>query len=80
MRLSDSLKTGLPTLISSWGPLAQAGGVVAGLLAESGVGDWVLEKGWQSITCGAKAAPAARHALLVPDTFSFYDSLITGPE
>lgn len=36
--------------------------------------------GWQSITLGAKAAPAAVYALLVPDTFSFYDSLTIGPK
>ena len=35
---------------------------------------------WQSITLGAEAAPAAVYALLVPDTFSFYDSLIIGPK
>lgn len=59
---------------------------LAGWLAsrpESGVGGWAEVKGWQSITVGAgaaEAAPAALHALLVPDTFSFYDSLIIGPK
>lgn len=45
------------------------------------MGGWAEVKGWQSITLrAAEAAPAALHALLVPDTFSFYDSLISGPK
>lgn len=46
---------------------------------ESSTGGWARAKGQQSLT-RHQGAPAAVHALLVPATFSFYDSLITGPK